>query len=263
MERVRLFNVNYPIVYSTIHPFCYYLCLTKNSENMHNFMRQKWWKFVSVALVIYAIIGGFLFEAPRLDILNETIRCVHYHVPMWFGMVFLYLISLVFSIKQLASNNLSNDIIAEKTAIIGVVYCALGLTTGMIWAQYTWGDWWNGDPKQNMSAIAMLIYLAYLVLRSSIKDIDTKARIAAVYNIFAFFAMIVLIFVIPRLTDSLHPGSGNNSGFAVYDLDNDLRLVFYPSTIGFMGIGLWMASFLSRVQRKTYEKLELIKPLNK
>ena len=70
----------------------------------------------------------------------------------------------------------------------------------MLWAKFTWGDYWSGDPKQNASAIGLLMYFAYLILRGSLSDAQQRGRIAAVYNLFAFAAVIPLIFVLPRLT---------------------------------------------------------------
>jgi hypothetical protein len=88
----------------------------------------------------------------------------------------------------------------------GVIYGVLGLVTGAIWANYQWGSPWSGDPKQNGAAIAMLIYLAYFVLRGSLNEDDKKGRISAVYNIFAFFMLFPTLWILPRLTESLHPG---------------------------------------------------------
>jgi heme exporter protein C len=124
----------------------------------------------------------------------------------------------------------------------------LGLTSGMFWANYTWGEPWSNDPKQNASAIALLIYFAWVVLRGSLADDHQKARISAVYNVFAFAVLIPLIFILPRLTDSLHPGNGGNPGFNAYDLDNNLRLVFYPAVIGWTLIGFWLATLQGRIE---------------
>ena len=77
------------------------------------------------------------------------------------------------------------------------------------------------------------------------------------YNIFAFAAMIPLIFIIPRLQDSLHPGSGGNPGFNVYDLDNRLRLVFYPAVIGWFAIGVWIATLRIRYRALVEQNLEI------
>ena len=48
----------------------------------------KWWKIVSALLILYTLVWGMLGPVPRLDILNETIRNVYYHVPIWFAMLF-------------------------------------------------------------------------------------------------------------------------------------------------------------------------------
>jgi len=132
-------------------------------------------------------------------------------------------------------------------AHVGMVFGLLGIGTGMIWANYTWGSPWHGDPKQNGAAIALLVYMAYFVLRGSIDNEEQKARLSAVYNIFAFAAMIPLIFIIPRLTSSMHPGSGGNPGFNMYDLSGNMRVVFYPAVLGWILLGFWIASLRVRI----------------
>ena len=91
--------------------------------------------------------------------------------------------------------------------------------------------------------------MAYFVLRGSISDVDKKARLSAVYNIFAFVALIPLIYVIPRLFSSLHPGSGGNPAFGSQDLDNTMRMIFYPIIIGWTLFGFWMASVMYRIKQ--------------
>ena len=202
----------------------------------------KFLKITGVALLIYAHIAGLLMDVPRLNIVNETVRAVYFHVPMWFGMIFLYTLSLYQSILYLRKPSLEVDFKAESFAHTGIAFGLLGIFTGMVWANYTWGSPWHGDPKQNGAAIATLVYLAYFVLRGSLENQEQRARLSAVYNIFAYAAMIPLIFIIPRMTDSLHPGSGGNPGFNMYDLDSRMRLVLYPAIAGWFIIGYWIAS---------------------
>jgi heme exporter protein C len=204
-------------------------------------MRKIWWKILAVLLVGYTILGGLLMDVPRLVILNETIRALHFHVPMWFGMVIMLTASAFFSIKFLRTGKLKFDIYAIELVNISILFGVLGLATGMVWANYTWGSPWSGDPKQNASAISMLIYLAYVLLRNAIADRQQKAKISSVYNIFAYAALIPLLFILPRMTDSLHPGNGGNPGFNAYELDSRLRMIFYPAVIGWSLLGLWLA----------------------
>ena len=212
-------------------------------------MKNVWWKVLAALLLIYTVGGGLLFEVPRLNILNETIRVLHFHVPMWFGMVILLTISVIYSIKYLSSSFVKHDLVAVSFANVGMVLGILGILTGMVWAQFTWREWWSGDPKQNAAAIGLLIYGAYFVLRGSLENRQQKARISAVYNIFAFAALIPLLFILPRsVGGSLHPGNGGNPGFNTYDLDNHLKLVFYPAVFGWTLMGVWMTTLLIRMR---------------
>ena len=213
-------------------------------------MKRIWWKVLCVVLLLYTVIGGLLIEVPRLPILNEGIRNLYFHVPMWFGMTILFIASMVFSIKYLRTNNPLNDTIASEFAFSGILFGTLGMLTGMTWARFTWGAWWVNDPQLNSAAIAMLIYLAYVVLRSSLEDSQQKARISAIYNIFAFAAMVPILYVLPRMADnSLHPGKGGNPGFNIYDLDNNLKMVFYPAVIGWTLLGVWLTSLRVRIKK--------------
>lgn len=221
-------------------------------------MKKNWWKILTVVLLTYTITAGLLLDVPRLPILNETIRALHFHVTMWFGMILMLVISVVYSIKFLRTNDLKHDDVAIEFTNAAILFGVLGIVTGMLWAKFTWGDYWSGDPKQNASAIGLLMYFAYLILRNSLTDVHQRARIGAVYNIFAFAAFIPLIFVLPRLTDSLHPGNGGNPGFNAYDLDSKLRLVFYPAIIAWTLMGTWMATVrirLRRIERKVEDRL--------
>ena len=211
-------------------------------------MKIKWWKILGVVLVLYSIIAGLLLPVPKLDILNETVRNLYFHVTMWFSMIILMLTSMVYSIRYLSGFNRLLDLKAETFASTGLFIATLGLTTGMVWAQFTWGTFWVNDPKLNGAAVTMLIYLAYFILRNSIENEDSKARVSAIYNILAFVMMIVFIGVLPRMTDSLHPGNGGNPGFSNYDLDSTMRIVFYPAVIGWILVSTWISDLRYRIK---------------
>lgn len=213
-----------------------------------------WWKVLAVVLILYTLIGGLLIPVPAKYILNETIRNLYFHVPMWMAMLSVFVISVFYSIKYLNSGKQEDDLAAVECVNTGMMFYVLGLLTGMLWAKYTWGEYWSGDPKQNSAAIAFLLYCAYLVLRNSIDEEQKRAKIAAIYNIFAFPIMIVLLFVLPRMTDSLHPGNGGNPGFNKYDLDRNMRFVLYPAFIGWSLLGVWIASLRYRMRSIEYKK---------
>jgi heme exporter protein C len=220
-------------------------------------MKSYWWKVLAILLLAYTVFAGLLFEVPRLAILNETIRALYFHVTMWFGMIIMLVVAVIYSVKYLRTGDLKHDDIAIEFTSTAILFGVLGIATGMLWANFTWGDYWSGDPKQNGSAIALLMYFAYLILRNSLSDVHQRARIGAVYNILAFAVYIPLIFVLPRLTDSLHPGNGGNPGFNAYDMDSTLRLVFYPAIVGWTLLGVWISTIrvrYRRVERKFEDK---------
>ncbi|HWH62453.1 MAG TPA: cytochrome c biogenesis protein CcsA [Ginsengibacter sp.] len=216
-------------------------------------MKFTWWKILCILLLFFTFTGGFLVTVPNVGNLHESIRNFFFHVPMWFGQIALLTLSLGYSISYLRTQNIKHDIYASEFAKTGIVFGILGLVTGSIWATYTWGEPWSNDPKQIAAAIAILIYLAYLVLRGSMNDIDKKARISAVYNIFAYFIYIPLIMILPRLVQSLHPGGmegakgGGNPALGGDSLDAKMRMIFWPAVIGWILLGIWISNLKIRL----------------
>ena len=193
---------------------------------------------------------------PYRNILYETIRNLYYHVPLWFAMFILFFSAVVLSARHLKSFDKKFDQQAVALTSVGILYGIMGLVTGAIWAKNTWGAYWSWDVKQNMTAVGLLIYSAYFVLRASFEDPEKRARISAVYNIFAFATLIPLLYVVPKLTDSLHPGAGGNIAFGSQDLDNTMRMVFYPAIIGWTLFGVWIATIVFRANRLKERFLE-------
>ena len=186
---------------------------------------------------------------PFLNNVYESIRNLYFHVPMWFAMFLIAIAAAVSSGRYLRKPELTRDAQAQALSVIVMVFGALGLITGAIWARNTWGDYWSNDPKQVYTAVGLLIYGAYFVLRASFEDPEKKARISAVYNIFAFSTLVPLLYVLPKLSaDSNHPGTGSNIAFGSQDLDNSMRMVFYPAIIGWTLMGLWLAQLLWRLR---------------
>lgn len=210
--------------------------------------RLSWWKVVTIILLYYTVIGGFLFPVPRLHILNETIRLNYFHVPMWFTMMFLFTYSVWSSIKYLQTQNIKYDDNAVESMKVGYLFGVLGLITGMLWGNATWGAFWTSDPKLNNTAIGLLIYSAYAVLRGSFNEFTQRGRISAVYNIFAYAVFIPLIYILPRMTDSLHPGNGNNPTFRLFDTAHTMKLVIYTAIIAFILLGWWLKTIFIRIR---------------
>jgi len=212
---------------------------------------------LSVVLLAYAVIGGLLLPVPKIPQLQETIRNLYYHVCMWFAMMILFTTSVVYSIKYLRTLNAEYDIRAKEFAAVGLVMGLLGYATGAIWAAYTWADPNNPayasfgsiarEPKLIGAAMAILVYFAYFILRDSVTDMDKRARVSAVYNIFAYAMLFPSIWIVPRLLPSLHPGQEGNPALNFNDIDARMRMVFYPAVIGWTLLGVWITTLRIRL----------------
>jgi heme exporter protein C len=189
------------------------------------------------------------FSYPYRNVIYESIRNTYFHVPMWFALMFMFIASVYYSVMYLRNPDPELDRRAVAFTETGLLFGILGLTTGMLWAHYAWGAAWSNDIKQLMTAVALLIYLAYFILRASFDEPEKGARLAAVYNIFAFSSLVPLLYIVPRMFASLHPGATGNPAFGSEDLDNTMRLVFYPAIIGFTLLGVWMAQVRYRSLR--------------
>ncbi|QES88206.1 cytochrome c biogenesis protein CcsA [Rhizosphaericola mali] len=213
-------------------------------------MRQIWWKIITFLILLYVGTMGFLVAVPKLDgRLQQSIRNLFFHVPMWICMMILFTFSVVHAVKYLKDGKADADIYSLEFARTGCVFAVLGLGTGMIWAKYQWGAAWSSDPKQNGATIALLIYFAYFVLRGAITDDEKKAKIGAVYNIFAYCMLFPTIWILPRLTESLHPGgqgSEGNPGLNPDDTTAAMKTVMIPAFIGWSLVGIWIATLRVR-----------------
>lgn len=218
----------------------------------------KYWKIAVAVWLTLVIILGFLIRIPMIPILEETARNLFLHVPMWMTMSVCFFIGVVYSIRFLASENMDFDMRASSVTKVGVVFGICGLLTGSLWARFTWGTWWTfAEPKINMSAMAMMIYVGYFVLRGAFTDQIKRAKVSAVFNIFAATTIPFLLYIIPRQLPSLHPGADGNPAFSDMTAP-ELRVIFYPAVIGFIGLGMWLYDLTYR-----QHKIELKHQQNK
>ncbi len=215
-----------------------------------------WWKALALLLLLYAVIYGFFVPVPE-TMIGASLRNVFYHVGMWFGMTAMLTTSFIFSIRYLRGFHEKEDLVAIEAANVGVLFGILGLITGMIWAKSTWGAFWVRDPKLDGAAVGMFIYMAYMVLRGSIDDTHKRAKVSAVFNIFAFILWIVFVMVLPRMSSStIHPGQDGAPVMAL-KLSSSTRIVFWPAMLGWMLLGFWIMNLRIRIRKLSIKNEEL------
>jgi len=210
-----------------------------------------WWKYVTIAGMLFVLVGGILVKVPGdVGMLDHTIRNLFYHVPMWFSMMLLLFVSWIMSMAYLQKGEERYYNWAASLAKVGLLAGIAGITTGMLWASATWGTFWTRDPKLNGAAVGLLIYLAYWLLSNAIADPATNRKVTSIYNVFVYPIFIALIWIMPKLANaSIHPGSGDTVGFTTYDLDNTMRLVFYPAVVFWFLLFFWIAQITVRIRK--------------
>ncbi len=176
-------------------------------------------------------------------------RIFFFHVPAAWISVLAFAVAMVFSIRVLRRTDIRLDEVAAASSELGLLFTVLALVSGMIWARLEWGAFWNWDPRQNTILILLLIYAGYFTLRSAVPDPARRARLSAVYSIVAFVTVPFLMFVIPRIMETLHPSpiirDGGNEG----SMDPKMRQVFFLFLIGYTGLYVWMLNLKVRALR--------------
>jgi heme exporter protein C len=190
---------------------------------------------------------------PLIQGLGELGRNMLFHVPMAMVAFIAFIVAMVNSILYLRKKKADYDRRARAASAAGLLFTILATVTGAIWAKFSWGSFWNWDPRQTSIFILLLIYFAYFILRSLLEESeDKKARVAAVYNIIAGVSMPFLFFVVPRITQSLHPGGGGdpapliNLSGKVY-ADRTLVNMHWIAVLLYTFVYLWMSNLCSRI----------------
>jgi len=105
-------------------------------------------------------------------------------------------VALVASVLFLITRNFKYDALAVAVTEVGLAYLAANLITGSIWGRVAWGIWWTWDARLTSALVCWLLYAGYLMLRRAIEEPTQRATFAAVFSIFAFIDVPIVIFSI-------------------------------------------------------------------
>lgn len=162
-------------------------------------------------LTILALVGFCftlflgLFVAGRDIQQGEIQRIFYIHMPSFFGAFTAFGLTVVGGILYLWRKSEQWDRIALAGVEVGLAFALINLATGAIWARPIWNTWWTWDPRLTSAAIMALTYAAYLMLRAGIEDEARKRTFMSVYGIFAFTSVLVTLFIIRVVPETIHP----------------------------------------------------------
>ena len=160
----------------------------------------------------FAGVGYAVFYlVPPAEGLGVLVRLAFFHIPVAWVSVLAFLVAATGAGLYLKTRRTWYDCLSACSARLGLVFCLLATGSGALFAKLTWGAYWNWDPRETTVFALLLIYGAYLALRTAIEEEERRAAISAVYSLLAFATVPFLVFVMPRMYSSLHPEPVLNS----------------------------------------------------
>ena len=163
--------------------------------------------FLGMSFALYMAILG----APTEKTMGHIQRIFYFHVSAAITGMGAFALNFIASLMYVLRKNRWWDNLALASAEIGILFFAMVLITGPIWAKPVWFVWWTWSPRLTLSFILCLLYAAYLLIRKSYEDPDRKAMVAAVFGIVAF-ADVPLVWFSIRWWRDIHPSPMLESG---------------------------------------------------
>jgi len=138
------------------------------------------------------MIAGLPPEASQ----GAIFKIIFFHVPVAMTAMLCSFVALIGSVMFLLTKNFKYDALAVAVTEVGLAFLAANLVTGSIWARVIWGIWWTWDARLTSALVCWLLYAGYLTLRRAIEEPTQRATFAAVFSIFAFIDVPIVIFSI-------------------------------------------------------------------
>ncbi len=193
-----------------------------------------------------AALALLVAYTPREQTMGQIQKVFYLHMPMAINALLACIVVFIASIGYLVQRKGWWDDLAVAGAKVAVLLCTGVLATGMIWGKSAWGQWWAWTPKLTFSLMLWLLYVVYLMIRSSVESPQRRSLVCAVYGVMAFLD-VPLVWLSARLIpDPVHPSS--------IDVADSRMLVtllvwFVPVTL--MTFGLIAARF--NLNRRAHE----------
>ena len=171
-----------------------------------------------ILLLTAGLLYAVFFLVPPAEGLGNLVRIAFFHIPVAWVAVLAFLVSAWYALRYLRRPAERFDAISAVSARLGIIFVVFATLSGAVFSKLTWGAYWNWDPRQTTIFVLLLIYAAYLTLRSVIADERRRARVSAIYALFSFLTVPFLVFIIPRFYFSLHPAPVLNGSGSI-DMD--------------------------------------------
>lgn len=222
-----------------------------------------WWKLGAGVWMGLLILAAFVYVGPVLDEQGQPMftigghgaKAIFFHVPCAWLACLAYIVAAWYAGRYLrtlrqkgATGNAEDDFKCATAMELGLLFAALATITGSIFSRNEWGAYWSWDPRQTSILVVLLIFAAYLVLRGAIESPEVRARLSAVYALVALVPGLFLIWVLPRIVNTLHEGP--NQVVIGGGLGGGYRLVLYGLALpAFLALFIWLFQLRLRTMK--------------
>ena len=130
-----------------------------------------WRMYWAVVVAAFAAVTVMLFTYTPVEKSMGPIQKTFYlHLPAAICAFLACLVAFVGAIGYLGKRRMAWDDLSAAGAKVAALMCTVVLITGMIWARRAWGRWWVWSPRLTFSLLLWLLYVVYLIVRSSIES---------------------------------------------------------------------------------------------
>lgn len=214
---------------------------------------SRWFMYPTFILVVLALYAAFVY-APTERQMGEVQRIFYFHVGAAGNAFLAFFIVFLAGILYLVRRNPVWDQLSAASVEVGVLFTTIVLTTGPIWAKPVWNTWFPwGDPRIMTTLVLWLIYIAYLILRSSLPDGDRRARICAVFGIIGFID-VPIVWMSIRWWRSIHPVVITSQGASLDPLMYQALMLTMIACLGMLAV---LILFRGSVRLNSLVKLRL------
>lgn len=213
-----------------------------------------WWKLLTGLWMSAGILGAFLLVGPVLNDQGQPLftmgghgaKAFFFHMPNAWIATLTYVFAAVYAFNYLRKKDFRDDLRCAAMMELGLLFSFLATVTGSIFAHNEWGSYWNWDPRETSIIVIMLLYAAYLVLRGALTEPEKRARLSSVYALVALVPGLFLIWVLPRIVETLHGEA--NKGVVGGGIGGQARIVFYSMVMpAFLALFAWLYQLRFRV----------------
>src|SRR5437773_9285359 len=156
--------------------------------------------------LMVAAIALIAYVAPVDADQGFSQKIFYFHVPVALTSYVMFGWGAWKALRHLWKRQAGADLESYVAIHLGVIFGAMTLVTGSIWAKISWGRWWTwGSDQLVLFLVLFLSYAAYFMLRFSVEPGPRRANLSAVYALFGV-ALIPVSFLAIRLSEDLvHP----------------------------------------------------------